>query len=342
MNVLCIYHQNDLDGVLSAALVNSAYSNVQLYPYTYSGVEKYFPSEHEDGILINKIFMVDISYPHDSMLRLKQECENRSIELIWIDHHISAINDSKNFGYDDIEGIRWNLKEERYNVGACFSVWEYLLENTNMIDIRHNENVDKFIRILATYDGWDEKLNLLLDTYNTPSMSWRTILGIQEYYNMRFMDYPTHTDTNDSVLDMTYYLTRSKCDDIDDIINIRSKDVLIHKEFVYNNIYKNASFNTIILGHKTLAINAPLFSSTIFNANMDSSIELMMVFNFDPKSKKYRVSFYSKNKDVDCSKIAAIFGGGGHPGAAGCFWSIAFMQNFLENGELKDTWEVYA
>lgn len=46
------------------------------------------------------------------------------------------------------------------------------------------------------------------------------------------------------------------------------------------------------------------------------------------KKRRWNLSFYSAKKEVDVSKIAARFGGGGHKGAAGAS-ALAELPDFI-------------
>ena len=47
-----------------------------------------------------------------------------------------------------------------------------------------------------------------------------------------------------------------------------------------------------------------------------------------------RLCLYSNKSDIDCSYAAKIFGGGGHKGAAGCYFEQLTPPTFLlEDGE---------
>ena len=45
--------------------------------------------------------------------------------------------------------------------------------------------------------------------------------------------------------------------------------------------------------------------------------EYDLVVSYIYNGNTYSYSIYSKNENVDCSKIAELFGGGGHKGASG-------------------------
>lgn len=86
--MICIYHNKDLDGFASAAIVKRKYPNAVLIGHDYK--DSYDQLEKE--IMSNKghdhIIMIDVSLPMMQMLRLAHDL---GFGLTWIDHHISAI-----------------------------------------------------------------------------------------------------------------------------------------------------------------------------------------------------------------------------------------------------------
>lgn len=76
---------------------------------------------------------------------------------------------------------------------------------------------------------------------------------------------------------------------------------------------------TLTIGGKTYKVcraygftNSLSFGDKINEYDICESIRF-----YDQKTGRYTVSLYTSNPDIDVSRIAEIFGGGGHPGAAG-------------------------
>jgi oligoribonuclease NrnB/cAMP/cGMP phosphodiesterase (DHH superfamily) len=104
--VICFYH-DDADGRCSAAIVRRALgASVQLVPFDYGD-----PILWEDIKASTKVVMVDFSLPLEEMLRVQSLAE-----LIWIDHHKSALN--KLSELKNIAGLR---SEEE---AACVLTWQ--------------------------------------------------------------------------------------------------------------------------------------------------------------------------------------------------------------------------
>lgn len=138
MKIVCIYHSRDLDGWMSAAIVKLKYSDCEFIGWDYG-------QPILDLTDYDKIIMIDISFPRHIM-----EDINSFSQLIWIDHHISAIKEMEDFA-NLIEG------KQNTNKAACELSWEYFFPNKNMPEI---------IRLLGRYDcfghkGTDEELKVI-------------------------------------------------------------------------------------------------------------------------------------------------------------------------------------
>ena len=78
--MICIYHSRDLDGWMSGAIVKLAFPDVEFIGWDYG---QPLPDIYDE----DQVIMVDVSFPRDAMVEISQVNG-----LIWIDHHISAIN----------------------------------------------------------------------------------------------------------------------------------------------------------------------------------------------------------------------------------------------------------
>ena len=125
--VICFYHGADLDGKCSGAIVKNVFPDAKLIPCDYG--------YKIDWSLINKdtvVIMTDFSFPKDDMIRLKKE----SKQFIWIDHHISKINELKDIEFD---GLRVD------GTAACILTWKYF----------NKQNIPYSVELLGRYDVWD-------------------------------------------------------------------------------------------------------------------------------------------------------------------------------------------
>lgn len=232
---------------------------------------------------INKtddIWMADFCLqPFEDMITLKKSCKS----LTWIDHHISALNAYKESGIT-LNGLQANGR------GACELVWKFVYPDTP---------IPRAVDLIASYDVWDHSnpdtvpfiygIRSFKDTSPTNALLWNTILFFREKSNWK----------------------------IEAIIN-RGAVVL---DYIYseNADYVQAySFETEIDGYRVIACNRGIAGKKLFDAVWDDSkYDIACTFCRLP-SKKWTVSLYSDKPNVDVSKIAVKYGGGGHAGASGC------------------------
>lgn len=128
--IYCIYHSIDLDGWMSAAIIKRAHPNAIFIGWNYGDK---FPHIQNNAI----VYMVDISFPPKVM----QELLERYIDIVWIDHHISAINANRGF-IDKMEGI------QDTTMAACELTWNYMFPK---------EQMPELVRLLGRYDCFGHK-----------------------------------------------------------------------------------------------------------------------------------------------------------------------------------------
>ena len=116
--ITCIYHIADLDGLSSAAIVKQKYKDSDLdlnfIGWNYGDEVPYDEIEKSDMVIL-----VDLSFEPEDMLKVK---EMKGDNFFWIDHHVSAINNSKEHKYDDLQGIR----NDKY--AACELTWFFFMK----------------------------------------------------------------------------------------------------------------------------------------------------------------------------------------------------------------------
>jgi len=270
----CFYHRADLDGHCSGAVVKMAFPQCELIGINYGDD---FPWESIG--YTETVYMVDFSLqPFTDMVKLFGACD-----LIWIDHHLSAIRECEKEEIDDaIKGLR------RDGIGACRLVWDYLKEEFELLN---GGKTPTFIKLLSEYDVWN---------HSDP----RT-LSFQ--YGMR--QYDTFPE-NQSF--WTEFFDTERVQQV-----VEEGGLLLRYENVQNKKYADScSFETELDGLKCIAINKMLTSSKLFDSVWDKTKhDAMLTFGF--RHGSWTVSLYSDKPDIDVSIIAKNRGGGGHKGASG-------------------------
>lgn len=271
--MICIYHSRDLDGWVSAAIVRLKYPNVELIGWDYG---QPLPILKD----FDKLIMVDISFPPETIGSLMSD------RLIWIDHHISAIN-AMNDAALDPNGIR-DVKK-----AACELTWEYFFPDIKMPEL---------VRLLGRYDcfghkGTDEELKVLEFQYGARQL----IVNTDEAYS-------------------TLLICRGNGDwsfDGDVCDEIHSQGKAIYKYLCSEARLTYLRKFEIWLDDKLFAcVNAERFNPINFGINYHSDgYDGFACFWYD--GKQFMYSLYNDNGDTDVSIIAKNRGGGGHKGASG-------------------------
>ena len=280
MKVIGIFHNADLDGYCSGAIIKKKHPEAKMIGWDYG-----MPiPEIEPG---SKVIMADISFHMDIMNNIGLESE-----FTWIDHHKSAIEAYNNY-YDNSDPTFKAVTNT--TMAACELTWKELFKG---------ERYPETVRLLGAYDSWRD---------NTEDYWENDVLPFQ--YGMRLFcnslkSFPSVLidEDNDDTNYFREVFIRDTKNDGKLIINYQKQQ----------NEYqcRTAAFEIDFKGYKVIAINGGRLNSLAFESVYDESKhDLMMPFQY--KNGKWSVSIYSTKEDIDCSEIAKSMGGGGHKGAAG-------------------------
>ncbi len=321
MKTVCIYHSIDLDGWMSAAIVKHWWkeNNIKNGEKISSLV---FKDDGEDTLIssketitfigynygqpipdlseYDKVIMCDISFPKEEMDKLYISTK----DIIWIDHHISAIKDNVTFNIEkggfyptNYDGIR------DINFAACELTWKYFFSNETMPEI---------VRLLGRYDcfghkGTDEEETVLQFQYGAR----QCISNYEEAYSY--------------LLKSLNPISEFGC--IENDIYNNGKKIYQYLCIEAKQTYKNG-FEIILkepfIGQwgsgkddrKFICINKERFNPINFGIDYHKDgYDGCACFHY--ANGMWNFSLYNDNGEVDCSVIAKQFGGGGHKGAAG-------------------------
>ncbi|MBQ8750473.1 MAG: hypothetical protein IJZ30_02415 [Alphaproteobacteria bacterium] len=270
--MLCIYHAADHDGKGSAAIVKYANPDCYLIGFNYDCEIPYEEiDKHED------IVICDISFPMEYMFKL-HETKN----LIWIDHHASAI-DAYNKYLERAGGL--GIKGNRDTSFAAIELtWQYFFPT---------KEVPLGIKLLALNDLFD-----LRDKRVRPFEFAFQSLGINRPYERVWKD------LIENKIDIPLMVEKGKA-----ILSyIKHRDYRLARNMTFEGKYENLRF---------IAANMAQAGSDFFESldNIDS-YDFMVSFSLNKRSK-WNLSFRTTKDNVDVSKIAVALGGGGHPKASG-------------------------
>lgn len=295
MSDKCIYHSEDLDGKCSAAIVKYHLKDVKLYPFTYGNIFPWDEFTRDDVV-----YIIDVSLPIEDMYKLDLKCKT----LIYIDHHKSAIERYNTFCNDfyTMNRTPWNLFGSR-SIGkaACELTWEWF---------HPNEEVPLFIELLGAYDTWR----------NSDQNRWnRIIMPFQYGMQTESTNPETHMETWKEYFKDSGNLNGILQETIECGSSIRDYLNQRNAQNTERNAYE-AKFESL----RAICINSLEHSSSILDSVYNPDIHDIMIVYTHQKDSWY-VSLYSTKNDIDCSKLATKYGGGGHFSASG--FRISNNQN---------------
>ncbi len=297
--MICIFHDKDLDGHCAAAIVKYKYPEAKLIGYDYG--RELDMSQIPKG---EDIIMVDVSMPMQQMFDLSVHSNHN---MLWIDHHHSAIEDYKQFiakHYPDLKhpNLHPFFYTAHVEVGraACELTWEFLFPE---------QPIPKAVLLLGMYDTWR----------NQDQDKWENeILPFQ--YGMRLR-------CNSPENFPGYYLLERPAPYLVTEIIVEGLAILKYQR-EQNARAAKAAFVIDFEGLRTLCLNTGGANSEVFKTVYDESLhDMMMTFSFT--GRQWRYTLYGTKPEVDCSVIAKLYGGGGHKHACG-FKSPDLLDQILE------------
>lgn len=271
--IICIYHSRDLDGWMSAAIVKLVNSNIELIGWDYG--------QPVPDLFSNDVIMVDISFPNQTMRKLFDKNN-----LIWIDHHTSAIKEMEDAELCDIEGKRDVTK------AACELTWEYFFPDEKMPEI---------VRLLGRYDCFGHK----------GTAEEQTVLEFQ-YVARAYLKNP-----DNCLVMLLYEKGRTAVPSEMSIQSMLQAGKGIYKYLCTEAEQKYAKkFDLILDGWKFGCVNDWRLNPINFGIDYHKDgYDGFACFWYE--NGQFSYSLYNDNGLVDCSVIAKKRGGGGHKGASG-------------------------
>lgn len=330
MNPICFYHKADLDGVCSAAIVKHFVPECELHGIDYGdkfpwdlvrpGPEAktdplwmhlfkpengYECGDNWETFTVKKrtVYMVDFSLNHPTdMKRL-----HALAELVWIDHHKTAMEACTTPG---IRGIR------AVGQAACELCWEWFTGSWPV------ENLPEAVRLLGRYDVWDkdhpEWESRILPfqyairseeaIYDPECLRWRFLLGVDGYSQSlhTYIEAPWL----DHAIERGAAILRYQAE-----VNRKACEAGAH----YHTLLATmpGQISTAPYPYRTLCCNTTTNNSQFFDGFFDPEKHDVMCAYSQRSDGKWKVSLYTTKDKIDCGAIAECFGGGGHKGAAG-------------------------
>ena len=280
----CFYH-TDMDGKCSAAIVHYFYSlhmprNMQATEanaYQRELAKTYY------AINYNIDFPFDVIEPGEEVIIVDFSLQKAGDfeRLLEITRNVIWIDHHKSAIEKHAHLDNQIAGIRRDGIAACELTWKYFFPN---------REVPRVVQLLGDYDVW--KFAYGSDTRHLQS-------------GIRLLD-------NDPWLPSWAEWFRDGDAAVSWMID---KGIIAnqYRDNYYAGLIRSWSFQSEFEGYSAVCCNAGSVSSDLFDTAAES--DLMMPFVFD--GRQWTVSIYTRDPDIDCSKLAAKYGGGGHRQAAG-------------------------
>lgn len=280
--IVCVYHRVDFDGVFSALLVNHYRGEHEIVNIGWN-----YGDSMPDLGEYDELYLVDISFPSEVMINLPKD------KVVWIDHHRTALNSAKEFGYSDIPGLR------REGTAGCELTYEYFTGS--------QDDMPSVIRLLGRYDVWDKSGYYDWDSEILPFQ-----YGLRQEFGLKLEEILPH---------FFYLLNDESC--IPDLIDL-GYNILKYQQGKWESQVKNHAFPVTVAGkYKGIAMLTPEGGSMMFRSVMDE-YDIYIPFNRrlnDKGEQIYTLSMYAEAGRIDLALGDYVksfgLGGGGHPCACG-------------------------
>lgn len=342
MNNVHIFYHTDTDGKAAGYVVrrycktapfNIPEEQLKCHPINYGWR---FPFEEIDKTDV--VVIVDFSIDPEEMKKLYERTEN----IIWIDHHISAIEKYQNDEFG--KNVLVSCAGVRY-VGVCGAMlaWIYFRQEKIRFTTVPNyiNKLQKDPKGCFTYTPG----LAFLESEACGITDLESFVEFQKSYAPPVIKLVNDHDVWDYVYketsDFQTYIRSQKCEPYDDVWDmfscwdfmgstsiddgfeqdfavvsaIRQGSIMNKYKKSYEEEYvKRMSFDTMFEGHKCKAVNIALTNMSMFDSiRNDSKYDMYITFAFT--GNQYVYSLYSSK--INVAKIAEKYGGGGHAGAAG-------------------------
>jgi oligoribonuclease NrnB/cAMP/cGMP phosphodiesterase (DHH superfamily) len=322
-NFLIFSHEQDVDGLFSAAILRMVYpqSEVILTNYGFQNmlalkykILSFMQSRNSGTIIISDIGINYESYPH--VYEALSASKQRGLSNIWIDHHVwpegmeekfapiceMFIQSESEMGRNELKKCATELCIERFAPASAHA--------KTLGCIAHRTDFPESVRFplppltgLISYYLGKKELNHKLYSVILDNAS-RGILW--------------NTEMQEDIIE-AYRL-------VDESI-MRSIKSMVIKEFHFKPPARieQAGNVRVAIAKADSFVSRSLLLGKIID---ESEIDLAMAYTSDGKlSVRSKHGLPEKGLQIDCSKVAAAFReGGGHPGAAGGFLKTNIEQ----------------
>ena len=245
-----VFYHTDMDGKASAAIVRKYYKLDQDYQDKNPNLEgavypfEMFPINYNIDFPFGKIesqetvVIVDFSLQKDGEF---EELLKITDNVIWIDHHISAIQKHNHLQYK-LDGIR------KVGVAGCVLTWQYFYPD---------KLPSMTINLIGDYDIWEFQYGEITNYLQS---------------GIRIFDTSPQSSNWLKWLDGKYYPDQEIA---------TGEVVEKYKENNYKSLIKGLSFYCVFEGYRAVCCNQAQTGSPLFNSVDESTYDIMITFSFN-------------------------------------------------------------
>lgn len=295
-----IFTHTDLDGVGCAVLAKYYNPNIEVEFCDYDNGNQKVSDFLDNNIALGDLYITDISVSEEIAQRLDD-----NTDFILLDHHPTALDLNK------YKCCTVKVEDDNTGLKTCGTelFYHWLVEYGY---IEKSKVLDRFVEIIRDYDTWRwselgdagvecKLINDLLYIYGRDNfMKW----CLKSFSNNIF---PYFTDTESTLLKL-------RQEEIDRYVEKKNKEI----------------FTQALCGKVSGFVFASKFTSELGNrlCKLHPEIDFVTIINIEDCTVSYR----TVKDDIDLGKdVAAQFGGGGHPKAAGSQFDKTVWINIFRN-----------
>jgi oligoribonuclease NrnB/cAMP/cGMP phosphodiesterase (DHH superfamily) len=238
------------------------------------------------------VYIVDYSISTEEMDKLF----NITTNIIWIDHHKSAIERYENYD-KEIKGLRYD------GIAGCMLTYCYLKHMTDRgngevksFSSEMTEDAPEFTKLIADYDVWTFEYG-----DKTRAFEKGFTLFLHEPEDEIWDDLLTESDLfNNTTLTLSNIISSGKT-------------IIEYRKNMMRDYCEKKGFEAVLDGNKCFAVNMAMMGTDDFIIPNVEDYDILISFSFDGMNWNYSL----RSTKIDCAELAMKYGGGGHKGAAG-------------------------
>jgi hypothetical protein len=284
MKTLVIYHSADLDGLCSREIAKRALGDTA----TYLGWD--YGQPVPNLVPYDIVYLIDISLPRAAMALYARQ-------IIWIDHHKSAIEDMKDI---QIGGYRID------GVAACRLAWQWFFgdKKATKTDYVERKVVEPYaVQLLGEHDIWNhtnpDTLPFQYGMQSDESPDWKKLFETTNPAGWTVSDMATGKKILDEKL-------------------VQGRVIAKYLKVTQAQLANEAGYDADFEGLKFRVLNTPQKGSMQFDASIKEHHDGCLRYYWNGETWGCSLYGVAHKKDVDLSVIAKKYGGGGHKSACGC------------------------